>query len=206
MEASSAHLQAGQDSKGPGSVASKTSQPKDRARLEELVAQLGDNSFAKREEAEKALHAIGAKAYPMVKTGLKSKVPEIVQRCERIAPGPARLRRSWLKITHSGFGIRKSVGKTDDDYKLYLAAVSDKRRAVFLEAAESNPANAGDVYQKELDRALKAFSDGYNEAEEKYQVQNWHHRPHERRADAWRIGGNLVPRYVSRRREDRADL
>ena len=129
-------------------------------------AQLGNDTFAQREEAEKALRKMGGKAYPAVKAGLKSKVPEIVQRCERMLPD---LRVAALAARDHPLWIRyqKAVGKTDDDYKLYVAAVSDKRRAEYFEGVETNPETAGAVYQRELDRALQTLSERYEEAREK---------------------------------------
>lgn len=152
---------------GAGTIASKTPQPKDSATVEALVTRLGDDSFAEREIAEKALRAIGAKAYPAVKAGLKSPVPEIVQRCERILPD---LRVAALSTREHPLWVhyQKVIGKTDDDYKLFVEAMSDKRRAEYFEKVSDNPDVAGAVYQKELDGALRHLSEKYEEAREKY--------------------------------------
>ena len=51
---------------------------------EQLVARLGSGQFQKREAAEKALAALGAKAIPAVHAGLKNADPEVVERCRRL--------------------------------------------------------------------------------------------------------------------------
>jgi RNA polymerase sigma factor (sigma-70 family) len=156
------YLQAGQ---GPGTVASK-SPANDPATPEDLVNQLGDDSFAQREAAQNALRAMGARAYPAVKAGLKSKVAEIAQRCERLLPD---LRVAGLStLDHPLWAhYQKVIGKTDDDRKLFVEAVSDKRRAEYFEAVADNPDGAGAIYQRELDGALRHLVEKYDENRER---------------------------------------
>jgi RNA polymerase sigma factor (sigma-70 family) len=156
-------LQAGQRSTTPGSVASKPQEP---ATIEALVAQLGSDRFIEREAAEKALKEMGGQAYPAVKAGLKSKVPEIVTRCERLLPD---LRVAGLAAPDHPLWVhyQKVIGKTADDRKLFLEAVSDKRRAEYFEAVGDNPEVAGAMYQRELDGALRHLSEKYEEARER---------------------------------------
>jgi RNA polymerase sigma factor (sigma-70 family) len=159
------HLQAGQ---GAGQVSGSLTvsvTKEGRSVAEKLVQELGNDNFQEREAAEKALRAMGGKAYPAVRAGMKSSVPEIAQRCERIAP---ELRVAAIKESYHPLVVRyqKVVGKTDADRKLYREAVSDVRRAEFLEAAELRPDLAGELYQKELDRAISALAKGYADAEQ----------------------------------------
>jgi hypothetical protein len=110
---------------------------------------------------------MGAGAYPAVKAGRQSKVPEVVQRCERLLPD---LRIAGLSVPDHPLWLRyqKVVGKTDDDRKLFLEAVSDRRRAEYFEAVSDNPDGAAAVYQRELDGALRHLVEKYEEAQEKY--------------------------------------
>ena len=102
-----------------------------------------------------------------MKAGLRSKVPEVAQRCERLLPD---LRVAALATPDHPLWIRyqKVVGKTADDRKLYLEAVPDRRRAEYFEAVSDNPAGAGAVYQRELDGALRHLAEKVEENREKY--------------------------------------
>jgi RNA polymerase sigma factor (sigma-70 family) len=161
------HLQAGQRAGSAGGPSTVSVTKDDRTEAEKLVEQLGNDSFQDREVAEKALRAMGGKAYAAVRAGLRSKGPEIAQRCERLVP---ELRVAGLKEPDHPLARRyeKVVGKADEDHQLYLAAVSDPRRAEVLEAAELKPDSAGELYLKELNRAVQAMADGYQEAQKKY--------------------------------------
>jgi hypothetical protein len=52
--------------------------------INRLVAQLGDDSFAKREEAEKQLTQFGVRAFPHLQQAIQDADLEIVVRAERI--------------------------------------------------------------------------------------------------------------------------
>jgi hypothetical protein len=127
---------------------------------EDLVKQLNDDSFSKREAAEKALIALGAKAIPAVRAGLKSAEPELAQRCERLLP---LIRQTELTNFAKAFAddAERKAGFDHPIWKRYVAMVGDSKasRELFakiakdpdwlknLDDAESNPKNAGEVYR-----------------------------------------------------------
>lgn len=127
---------------------------------EELVRQLESTEFQKREAAEKTLVAAGAKALPAVKAGLKSKDPEVVQRCERLL---VLIRKEELAQFTKAF-IADTNRSTKFDHSIwtrYVAIVGDSRssRELFaeiikhndwgrnLDAVDADPSRAGEIYQ-----------------------------------------------------------
>jgi RNA polymerase sigma factor (sigma-70 family) len=131
---------------------------------EALVRQLGSPEFAEREAAEKELRKLGANALPAVRAGLKSDVPEVVERCARLLPV---LRVEHLKS--NGHPVWKKfaniAGESKESATLYAEMVGDPRRAEVLEAVVEKPDSAGAVYQGELNRGIKALREGYDAAE-----------------------------------------
>jgi hypothetical protein len=65
-------------------VIARNVDPRLRDDVSKLVAELGDTSYAKREQAEKRLKDLGRLAIPNLKEALKNKDPEVVMRAERL--------------------------------------------------------------------------------------------------------------------------
>ena len=61
--------------------------PQNRNDVQGLVAELGDASYSKREQAEKRLKDLGRLAIPSLKEALKNKDLEVVMRAERLLLG-----------------------------------------------------------------------------------------------------------------------
>ena len=68
-------------------VIARNVDPRLREDVQKLVAELGDASYAKRENAEKRLKALGRLAIPNLKEALKNKDTEVVMRAERLLLG-----------------------------------------------------------------------------------------------------------------------
>jgi RNA polymerase sigma factor (sigma-70 family) len=127
---------------------------------EDLVRQLNDDNFRKREAAERALIAIGAKAIPAVRAGLKSPEPELGRRCERLLP---LIRHAELIAFAKAFGddSERKAGFDHPVWRRYVGMVGDSRpsRELFgeivrhpdwlrnLDDAEGDRAKAGDIYR-----------------------------------------------------------
>jgi hypothetical protein len=121
---------------------------------------LNDDNFRKREAAEQALIALGAKALPAIRAGLKSPEPELARRCERLLPA---IRHAELTAFAKAFAddSDRTAGFDHPVWKRYVGMVGDSRpsRALFaeivrradwlqnLDDAEADPAKAGDVYR-----------------------------------------------------------
>jgi hypothetical protein len=59
--------------------------PEEKARIEALIGQMGDNAFAVREEATRQLIALGADVLPMVRKKFEeTDDPELSMRCDRV--------------------------------------------------------------------------------------------------------------------------
>lgn len=127
---------------------------------EELVRQLESAEFQKREAAEKALIATGAKAIPAVKAGLKSRDPEVVQRCERLLvlirkEELARFTKAFLadkdrtaKFDHPIWQrYSRIAGDSRPARELIADIVRNDEWARNLDAADANPMLAGEIYQ-----------------------------------------------------------
>jgi hypothetical protein len=65
-------------------VVARKVDPRLRDDVQKLVAELGDPSYAKREQAEKRLKDLGRLAIPNLKEALKNKDTEVVMRAERL--------------------------------------------------------------------------------------------------------------------------
>jgi hypothetical protein len=65
-------------------VIARNVDPRLRDDVSKLVSELGDTSFAKRDQAEKRLKDLGRLAIPNLKEALKNKDPEVVMRAERL--------------------------------------------------------------------------------------------------------------------------
>jgi hypothetical protein len=151
-------LQAGQEA--PKSDVARRESPKEDVSPEELVKQLNADEFPKREAAEKALLALGAKALPAVRLGSKSSEPELAQRCERLLP--KLLQTELISFTKTfNADVERKAGFDHPIWKRYIAMVGDSKpsRELFaailkhddwmrqLDAAEAEPAKAGEIYR-----------------------------------------------------------
>jgi RNA polymerase sigma factor (sigma-70 family) len=137
-----------------------TPQSSDEATPEDLVKQLNDSSFVRREAAEKSLVALGAKAIPAVRAGLKSPEAELAQRCERILPLIRRTELTNFVKVFAGDTERKAAFD-HPVWKRYVALVGDSKasRELFAEVAknptwmkalddaESDPSKVRDIYR-----------------------------------------------------------
>lgn len=153
-------LVAGYLQAGGGQITKTPGEPKKETPAEELVRQLDSNEFQKREAAEKALIELGAAALPAVRAGTKSTKPEVVQRCERIQ---THIRAAELAKFTKAFAADTERKAAFDHpiWKRYVAMVGDSKpsRELFariikcedwaktLDAAEADPANAGELYR-----------------------------------------------------------
>lgn len=111
---------------------------------DELVHQLGADDIAKREEASKALEALGEKAIPALEAGAKSEDPEVHSRCTDLIEGiqqvrdfgarldPARLERTRRAI---GYWRESDAGEAGSAYDNLLDYPDGKTR----------PADLGDI-------------------------------------------------------------
>jgi hypothetical protein len=138
----------------------------------ELVRQLGDPNFAKREAAEKALANLGARAAASVRAGMKDTDAEVVKRCkdawprlwqaEAARPDAERLagydHPLWARF-------RKVAGDDAGSRKLFAEVAADLRRFEKLEAVDADPTKAADAYAAELKERVEALNRGWREAE-----------------------------------------
>ena len=87
-------------SRAPGQEANATPQAKqkiDEKTIRALIAQLGDDSFEKREEAEKKLIAVGKPALALLnKAATESKDAEVLDRTANVLKAIRRERRGYL--------------------------------------------------------------------------------------------------------------
>lgn len=127
---------------------------------EELVKNLASAEFQKREAAEKALVAHGAKAIPAVRAGVTSRDPEVAQRCQRLL---ILIRKEELARFTRAFiiDVDRSARHDHPIWNRYVAIVGDSRpsRELFaailkhedwprnLDAAEADPAHASELYR-----------------------------------------------------------
>ncbi|MBN9120906.1 MAG: RNA polymerase sigma factor [Planctomycetes bacterium] len=128
-----------------------------------LVEQLGSAAFAERESAQKALRALGLKAEPALKVGLKSDDPEIRARCAVLLTkvredALAALVKDFdpaaeIEPVHPIWERFKSVAGHDKPArKLFAELIADRRRLKLLDEADRDPAGAGTLYAAELER------------------------------------------------------
>ena len=160
------HLQAGQDSISPGEEPKKSAPDKPaqaQPSAEELVRLLDSKEFPKREAAEKALVALGAKALPAVRAGTKSSLPEVAQRCERLLPLIRQVELASFAKAFNADTDRKAafdhpvwkryvgmVGDSKPSRELFAGIVKQKDWLSRLDAAEADPTKAGDIYRDSL--------------------------------------------------------
>lgn len=132
-------------------------QPRDAP---DLVRQLESGDYKTRESAEKAIVDLGAKAIPAVKVGLKSRDPEVVQRCERLLvqirkAELARFREAFIADTERSkkfdHPIWKRyvdlVGNSRPSRELFAAIIKNEDWARNLDNADADPKTAGEIYQ-----------------------------------------------------------
>jgi RNA polymerase sigma factor (sigma-70 family) len=157
---------------GPAKSETGKDLPKPDPDVDKLVRQLGSANFASREASEKALRNLGAHAAGAVRAGMGDADAEVAKRCQALWPKLweteiARPDAQRLAgYTHALWTrFRKAVGDDPGSRALYAEMVLDAGRFAMLEAAEADPAKAGDVYAAELQKRVKALKRGYEEAE-----------------------------------------
>ncbi|AWM39959.1 ECF RNA polymerase sigma factor SigE [Gemmata obscuriglobus] len=123
-----------------------------------LIAQLGSESFAEREAAEKALRAHGTKAEPALTAGLRSDDPEVRARCAVVLVG---VRKDALAALVKGFDpkvepqpahpiwkrFQAITGNTSASRELFARILKRPEWVARLDAAEANPAAAARQYR-----------------------------------------------------------
>jgi hypothetical protein len=127
---------------------------------DDLVRLLQSKEFQTREAAAKALVGLGAKAIPAVKAGLKSRDPEVAQRCERLLVLIRKEELTRFTKTFLAEGDRAArfdhpiwnryvgiVGDSRPARELFAGIIKHEDWARNLEAAEAEPSHAGEVYQ-----------------------------------------------------------
>jgi hypothetical protein len=132
----------------------------EQVKAEQLVELLQSNEFQKREVAEKALVVLGSNAIPAVRAGLKSRDPEVVQRCERLL---ALIRKEELTKFSKAFAADtdrtarfehpiwnryvRMVGDCRPSREFFAAILKHDDWARTLDHVEADPANAGELYR-----------------------------------------------------------
>jgi hypothetical protein len=146
-------------------------QEKSPAAAEHLVKQLESPEFQKREAAEKALVALGAKAIPAVRVGMKSRDAEVVQRCERLLTlirneELARFRKAFNSDTDRTAQLDHPIwnrfirlaGDSRPSRELFAAILQHEDWARNLDAAEADPTNAGELYRAAVRNVGKRYA------------------------------------------------
>jgi RNA polymerase sigma factor (sigma-70 family) len=159
---------------GPARTAAVGSPPKsDAAPIDQLVRHLGHARFAEREEAEKALTHLGARAATAVRAGMADTDAEIARRCTALWPRlwQAEIARPdadrLAGYTHPLWArFRKAAGDDPGSRTLFAEMAADFNRFRRLEGVEANPETAGAAYAAELKQRAEALERGYREAAE----------------------------------------
>jgi RNA polymerase sigma factor (sigma-70 family) len=151
---------------------------------EKLVRQLGSESFAEREAAQKALTNMGARAAASVRAKMGDADLEVARRCARIWPRlwQAELARPdadrLAGYSHPLWArFREAAGDDPGSRTLFAEMVADFNRFSRLEAVEADPKKAGAAYAAELKQRAEALERGIQEA----------------MAAAGKRGGGIVP-------------
>lgn len=140
--------------------------------VQKLVRQLGDESFAKRQAADRALASMGVRAAAAVRAGMRDADTEIARRCATIWPRlwkaesarPATDRLAGY--THPLWArFRKVAGDDADSRKLFAELAADFRWFKKMEAIDRDPAKAADAYAAALKERVEALNQGWREAE-----------------------------------------
>jgi RNA polymerase sigma factor (sigma-70 family) len=157
---------------GAAPAPQKVGDAKPGPEAQELVRQLGDPSFAKREAAEEALAGMGARAAAAVGAGMRDADPEVAKRCAAVWPRlwQAEIARPDAErlagYTHPLWTrFRKVAGDDASSRKLFAELAADLRRFQKLEAIDADPAKAKDAYTAELKERVEALNQGWREAE-----------------------------------------
>ncbi len=136
---------------------------------ESLVKQLGDPAFKTREGAEKPLRAMGQKAIPALRAGLKSESPEMVERSEKVL---RLIHKDALDQLVAGKGETDSpvwkrfqaiAGDSPESRKLYGEMMGDWTRAETLESVEGNAVKSFEAYRTEMDRIDGAWTTAFKQ-------------------------------------------
>ena len=130
-----------------------------------LVKQLGSRDFAQREAAEKKLKAIGPKALPALRAGLKSDLPEVAQRSESVI---AAIRRDdadrFAKAVQADTEYKqtldhpiwtrweKVVGDDRGSRELFTEMLTFENAAMALSKMDEDSQRVPELYVSELER------------------------------------------------------
>jgi len=141
----------------------------DAPTAESLVKQLGDPAFKTREAAEKPLRAMGKKAIPALRVGLKSESPEVVERSEKVlrlihkdaldrfvADGDALDSPVWKRF-------QAIAGDGKESRALYVEMMPDATSAELLESVEGNAAKSFEAYRTEMERVDGAWTAAFKQ-------------------------------------------
>jgi hypothetical protein len=136
-----------------------------------LVRQLGNQNFAKRQAAERALTDLGARAAAAVRAGMGDADPEVAKRCAALWPRlwQAEIARPdadrLAGYTHPLWTrFRKVAGDGPDSRTLFAEMAAEVNRFSRLETAEADPEKASAAYAAELKQRAEAIERGYAEA------------------------------------------
>jgi hypothetical protein len=154
-----------------GAAAPPSAGAKPDAEAQRLVRQLGSESFAEREAAQKALTNMGARAAAAVRARMGDADLEVARRCAAIWP---RLWRTEMDRPDAGrlagyahplwARFRKAAGDDPGSRTLFAEMVADFNRFTRLEAVEADPRKAVAAYAAELKQRAQAIERGYREA------------------------------------------
>ena len=143
--------------------------PVDESAVEGLVRQLGDDSFARREEATSELIKIGVPARPALKRGVGKSDPEIRFRCQRILTTIAYNERfgqleafaddvdGKLGLTLPGWERFSKVVGTDKASRRLFVEMQRAEAAIF-DKIDSDPKAASDLFAqrcRELQQSMR---------------------------------------------------
>ncbi|HEY1187048.1 MAG TPA: HEAT repeat domain-containing protein, partial [Gemmata sp.] len=138
-------------------------------RTAKLVEQLGSADFAAREAAQRELRAIGSKAEPALRAGLRSTDPEVRARAAEVLKQVRDdARRAFISgkaepTSPAWKRFKELVGNTEASRKLFVEMMADERRAATIEKAEADPDKAAEVYAAEVERVAGAGLKSFNQ-------------------------------------------
>jgi hypothetical protein len=153
---------------GAAAAPQKGGDAKPDAEAQKLVRQLGSDSYAEREAAEKALVPMGARAAASVGPRMGDANLEVARRCARIWP---RLWQAEIDRKDAdrlaGYAhplwarFRKAAGDDPGSRTLFAEMVADFKRFRRLEDIEADPKTAAAAYTAELKHRAEALERGY---------------------------------------------